>query len=495
MLRQLNMAAADLGASGGRVVLGRFDGVRLDIEPIHRFPNIPVRAAGVLYWDILHLYEEIRQGFAATASAHGPVRSIGVDAWGNDFGLLGRNGDLLANPVHYRDDRTLGMMDEVFSRVPRQSVYERTGVQFMRFSGLYQLFSVFLRRDSTADAAHTFLLIPDLILYFLTGQRNTEFTDATTTQMFTPRDMDWDRELLELLGIPSRLFTSIIQPGSVIGELDRRNADELGLAGAKVVAVAEHDTASAVAAVPAHNEDFVYISSGTWSLVGIEVSAPIINDAALRYNFTNEGGVEGTFRFLKNVMGLWIVQQCRDFWRRSGQEFTYADLDRAAQDAEPFCCYLDPDDELFAAAEDMPGAIRRFCRETGQTPPSSVGEHIRCVLEGLALKYRMVLDEIEEIRGRAYSTIHVVGGGAQNELLCAFTANATGRRVLAGPTEATAIGNIGVQAIALGELSGVGELRDVVRSSFACAEYSPSQTVEWDEAYGRFKEILIRRGG
>jgi rhamnulokinase len=494
MANHLNMIAADLGASSGRVVLGGFDGEKISIRETNRFHNIPVGTNGTLYWDILYLYREIRQGFKIAANEAGNgISSIGIDTWGNDFGLLDRNGRLLSNPVHYRDNRTLEMMEKVFEKVPRDSVFKQTGIQFMRLNGLYQLFSMFYNQEPPAKMAETLLLIPDLLVYFLTGVKMSEFTNATTTQMFNPNTMDWARELLCSLGVNEKIFTGIVRPGTIIGKLTRENAVESGLKDTRMVAVAEHDTGSAVVAVPADGEDFVYISSGTWSLMGVEERQPVINDLTFQYNFTNEGGVFGTFRLLKNVMGLWIVQECKRYWDNTGEEYSYAQLEDMAWRSEPFKCFIDPDDDLFLNPGDMPLNIARFCRETGQKPPETIGQYVRCIMESLALKYRYVLDRIEEITGKIYDTIHIVGGGAKDGMLCSFIASAAGIRVVAGPVEATAIGNIAVQAMALGEIGSLREARQIIRNSFPVKVYVPEMQNSWNDAYAKFMKLVTKR--
>jgi len=423
----LNLIAADLGASGGRVILGKFNGRTIDIQELNRFSNVPVSANGTLYWDILSLYRGVREGLTAAQSRMDGIDGIGIDGWGNDFALLDRNGRLLAKPVHYRDDRTLGMMEKVFERVPREQIYRQTGIQFMRFNGLYQLFSLFYNNDPITGIIGTFLLIPDLLVYFLTGSKISEFTNATTTQMFSPHSMDWAKDLLGNLGIPGDIFIPAVKPGTAVGGLTRGNACETGLSNAKVIAVAEHDTASAVAATPAEDDGFVYISSGTWSLMGVELKEPVISDLTYRYNFTNEGGACGTFRLLKNVMGLWIIQECRRCWERRGQKYTFAQLEEAASHAAPFRYFIDPDDDVFASPDDMPAGIAGFCRDTGQDPPETAGGYVRCVMESLALKYRFVFERIEKITGKTYNKIHIVGGGVKDRMLCGFTACSTGK--------------------------------------------------------------------
>jgi sugar (pentulose or hexulose) kinase len=494
---QEKFLAFDLGASSGRAVLGTLENDRLALEEIHRFTNGPVAVHGTLYWDVLRLFDEMQQAMSLYAHSHGSELSgIGVDTWGVDFGLLSRDGALLSNPVHYRDKRTDGMMEEVFKRVPREEVYNQTGIQFMQLNTLYQLFSLVLNKSPLLEVADTLLMMPDLFNYFLTGVKSAEFTEATTSQFYNPRSETWAISLLERLGIPTKIMPEIVPPGTILSKLSPHIAEEVGLAQVNVVSPACHDTGSAVAAVPAEDThpypskggDWAYLSSGTWSLIGIEVKEPIINEQSLQFNFTNEGGVGGTYRFLRNVAGLWLVQECRRIWERSGQSLSYQQLVNLAAEAKPFIAFVDPDHSSFLNPPDMPVAIVEFCERTGQSKPATKGEIIRCALESLALKYRAVLEMISQIRG-PIKKLHIVGGGTQNTLLCQFTANATNLPVIAGPIEATAIGNIMVQAIALGCLPSIAEGRKLIRQSFDLVEYQPQEQDAWDEAYQRFVKI------
>jgi rhamnulokinase len=486
----LNFAAIDLGAENGRVMLGRFDGGTLRLEAAHRFPNAPVRAAGTLYWDILRLWADIQQGLAACAQrAGGPITSVGVDTWGLDFGLLGRDSQLLGNPVHYRDERTQGMMDEAFRRAPREEIFERTGIQFMPINTLYQLLSLAVRESPALEAASRLLTIPDLFNFWLSGEQANEFTNATTTQCYNPRASDWAWSLLDRMGIPARIFGRIVQPGTILGPLRPALAVELGLGQTRVIAPATHDTGSAVAAVPFQGPDAIYLSSGTWSLMGVELPAPLINERSLAYNFTNEGGVAGTVRLLKNIMGLWLVQECRRSWASQGAEYSYAQLTQLAEQAPAFASLVVASDERFLAPGDMPARIQAFCRETGQPVPETAGSMIRCALESLALEYRWVAERLDELTGKRLETIHIIGGGAQNTLLNQFTADATGRTVAAGPVEATALGNVLVQTMAGGHLACLADGRDLIRRSFPVQTYAPGATDAWEAAYHRYLRI------
>jgi rhamnulokinase len=494
MSGQSSFLAFDLGAESGRAMLGQFDGERVRLSQVHRFPNGPVRLPDGLHWDVLRLWTEIKRGLALTVEAHGAgLASVGLDTWGVDFGLLDRDGALVSNPYHYRDDRTDGMVEEAWRRVPRAEIFECTGIQFMQLNSVYQLLAMVVNDSPALGIADTFLTMPDLFNYWLTGRKVCEFSNATTTQCYDPRAGDWAWPLLERLGIPSRIFPEIVPTATVIGELLPAVIEEVnvpGLAGLPVIAPACHDTGSAVAAVPAAGADFVYISSGTWSLMGAELQEPAINEKSLAFDFTNEGGVGGTFRFLKNIMGLWLVQECRRMWAREGEVFSYDELTRMAAEAAPLQALVDPDCAEFLKPGDMPSRLRAFCEKTGQPVPQSNGEVVRCALESLALKYRWILERLEEILGRRLEPIHIVGGGSQNRLLNQFAADATGRVVVTGPVEATAVGNVIVQMMALGQIGSLEEGRRIVRNSFEVASYEPTGRPEWDDAYSRFLAIV-----
>src|SRR5262245_2473312 len=426
------LLAFDLGAESGRGVLGLFDGSRLRLEVVHRFPNEPVRTLETLHWDVLRLYGEMLQALRRGPADFGDVDSVGVDTWGVDFALLGRGGTLLGNPRHYRDPHTEGIVEEAFTRVPRLEVFRQTGIQFMRFNTLFQLLALQRDRSPLLDLAETLLFMPDLFNFFFTGIKVNEFTDASTSQMYDPTARSWAHRLLKAFGLPAQILGTIVQPGTVLGPLRPAVVNETGLQPVPVVAPASHDTGSAVAAVPAQGNSWAYISSGTWSLMGVELPGPVINDQVLRYNFTNEGGVGGTIRFLKNIGGLWLVQECRRAWERTGQNLGYEELTRLAEDARPFVSLVDPDDPSFMLPSNMPAALAQYCRQTGQPAPAEPGAIVRCALESLALRYRWVLERLEELNGRRFDVIHVVGGGSQNTPLCQLTADACDRPVLAG---------------------------------------------------------------
>ena len=483
--------AVDLGAESGRAVLGRFEGERMTLEEVHRFPNRPVRLPDGLHWDVLRIIGEVKDGLAKAARSPERIESLGVDAWGVDFALLDRDGSLISNPYHYRDPRTEGMDERAFDRMPKEEIYGVTGVQFLPINTLYQLLA--MEGSPLLGTAQTLLLIPDLIGYWLTGERACEFTIASTTQLCDARSGGWARDLMEKMGFPTHIFGEIIPPGTELGPLLPEVAEEIGVKeGFPVTAVASHDTASAVVAVPAESENFAYISSGTWSLVGVELPEPAIAPEGMHANFTNEGGFGGTTRFLKNVMGLWILQECRRSWAREGRDYSYEELTRLAEAVPAAGALLDPDHPTFLPPGEMPGRIRRFCRETGQSPPEEPGEVVRCVLESLALKYRWVLERAEEITGRRAEVVHVVGGGVRNTLLCQLTADATRRPVRAGPVEATALGNLMVQAYARGYLGSLEEIRVAVRGySEDVRDYQPKGSAdEWEESYERLQRAM-----
>jgi rhamnulokinase len=475
----VRVLAVDLGAESGRVIQIGFNSQQFTQEEIHRFPNIPVSAGGTLYWDVLRLWGDITTGIhKAPAGAAG----VGMDTWGVDFALLDRNGSLLSNPVHYRDSGKNGMFEWVFERVPRRTVFERTGIQFMILNGLYQLSHLVNAQSPLLDAAETMVTIADLFNYWLSGTRGCEFTMATTLQTYNPRTAAWDFDTLSACGIPTRLFPDIVQPGTQIGEYH----------GIPVIAPACHDTGSAVVAVPTTTPDYAYISSGTWSLIGLEVNEPVINDESYEANLTNEGGVNGTFRLLKNVMGLWLAQQCRANWHEQGTDYSYDQLAAEAIKGQSFRSLVDPDDPTFLPPGDMPARIRDFCRKTGQMTPETVADTMRTVYESLALKYRLVLEHLIHLTGRTVERIHIIGGGSQNALLNQMTADATGRLVVAGPPEATALGNGIVQLIALGEVDSVAQAREILSRTVGTKHYEPNraEAAAWDDAYERFKPLV-----
>ena len=484
----IQLLAFDFGASSGRAMLGRYDGTRIELEEIHRFSNDPVQVGDTLFWDVLRLFYEIKQGLIKSKSK-GPIDSLGIDTWGVDFGLIDERGYLLENPVHYRDARTQGIMEKVFEIVPKAELYERTGTQMIYFNTLFQLFALKTRRPELLGRAAKMIQTPDLFTYLLTGLQQSERTIASTGQMLNAVTGEWDLDLLTRLGIPTGILCPIVDPGTMGLPISDAICKELGINPIPVVAVASHDTASAVVAVPAGTEDFVYISSGTWSLMGIESPTPLINEKSYSYNFTNERGYDGTTRFLKNIMGLWLIQESRRQWIREGAEVSFGDLEKEALACEPFQCLIDPDDDTLAAPGDMPTRIRELCSKTGQHVPVGRGEVVRCIYESLALKYCVSMRQIEEVTGRKYPNLHVVGGGTKDGLLSQFTANATGSHVIAGPIEATALGNMAVQLMAQGVIHSLTEARKVIAASFELKHYEPADSAVWEAALVLYRTI------
>ncbi len=499
--------AFDLGAESGRALLGQLADERLHLSEMHRFENKPVRVprglnesrGSTLHWDALRLWRDIQLGLRKTASEHDLV-SLGIDTWGVDFGLLDRDGALLGNPVHYRDNRTDGVMEAAFERVPRAKIFEQTGIQFLTFNTLYQLLALAQQNSPSLDVAERLLFMPDLFNYWLTGRAVNEQTIASTSQFYDPRTGGWATELLDAFSLLPRLLGDIVPAGTILGELLPSVAEDfdiqVGNRSPQIIAPACHDSGSAVVAVPATGNDFAWISSGTWSILGVETDAPLITDEALRYNLSNEGGVYGTTRLLRNVAGLWPVQQCLRTWRRAGRTFTYDDLTEMARQATPLRSIIDPDDSSFAKPGDMPARIADYCVRVGQPVPENEGALVRCVLEGLALKYRWVLARLESLLNKRLDPIHIVGGGTQNRLLSQLTADATCRTVITGPVEATAIGNLLVQMIATGHLASLAEARELVSRSFETETFEPSkERGAWDEAYGRLEAMVGVEGG
>jgi rhamnulokinase len=492
MRETTNFLAIDIGASSGRVMVGCWDGQRFDLRELYRFANHPLEQHGHLFWDASQLWQEIKTGIKAYAAQHDqPLAGIGIDTWAVDFGLLDAAGRLLGNPYHYRDGRTIGVARQVDQRISPQRLYARTGIQRLPFNTLYQLVSMQLSNDQQLAAAETLLLIPDLFHYWMTGKKVAEYTNATTTQFFDAQERRWATDVLDALNLPSRMLPPLVTPGTILGDLLPEVQAEVGLRrSVPVIASATHDTASAVAAIPGLDERSAYISSGTWSLVGVETTAPILNEQARLLNFTNEGGVDGTIRFLKNVGGLWLLQACQRQWQREGQTFTWPELVEMAEAAPPLRSLVDPDAPDFLNPNDMPAALRAYCRRTSQPEPTSVGALVRCCLESLALKYRWVVVALEQATGRALDTIRMVGGGSQNAFLCQLTADACRKRVIAGPVEATALGNMLVQAVACGHLPNIRIGREAVAASVPQAVFEPRASGDWDAACVSFDALV-----
>jgi rhamnulokinase len=487
--RSLRLAAVDVGAESGRVLVGTFDGGRLTLEDVHRFPNVPVTVAGTLHWDALRLFGDITTGLRK-AGAAGDVASVAVDTWGVDFGLIDERGRLLANPVHYRDARTDGMVERAFGRVPKDEIYGVTGIQFMAINTVYQMLAMAEAGDPLLRHADRLLMMADLFAHFLSGASVAEYTLASTSQALDARARDWARPLLECLGIPTGLLPEIVGPGTVVGGLVGDLAAAPGLADTRVVLPGSHDTASAVAGTPLASPSTAYLSSGTWSLIGLEIPQPVISEVTLAANLTNEGGVGGTIRLLRNVVGLWLVQESRRALWPDHEAPTYEKLAGLAETASPFTAFIDPDDERFLRPGDLPARVREFCIETGQPVPPDTATLIRILLESLALRYAAAIDQLAAASGHPIDGLQIVGGGSNHRLLCRLTAGATGLPVRAGPVEATAIGNLAVQAIAAGELSTIAEARELAARSFTITTYEPSG--DWVAARERFTALCAR---
>lgn len=491
MSNAIKMLAIDLGASNGRAILGILEDEKLTIQEVHRFSNDPVMVNGNLYWDILRLFHEIKQGILnCVRLGHRDIQSIAVDTWGVDFGLLDSKDNLLGNPYHYRDKRTGGMMEKLQKLISKEELYNITGIEFMWFNTILQLYSMKRENSSLLKEAKTLLLTPDLLNYFLSGVKTTEYSIASTTQLLDAYTKCWSDKVIDQLDLPREIFTDIIPSGTIIGELTEELSTELGIQNLRVIAVAGHDTQSAIAAVPTEDEDFAYISCGTWSLMGFESNQPIINEKSMDLSVTNEGGVGGKITVLKNIMGLWLIQECKRYWDNEGQGCTFAELDEKVIHAKPFISFVDPDDVSFIAPGNMPERIREYCRKTGQPVPETKGEVVRCITQSLALKYRLTVEKLEDLLGKKLPVIHMVGGGIKDKLLCRFTAEATGRSVIAGPIEASSIGNILVQAMALGKIKDLKQIRNIVKASFPIVTYTPTEKELWDKAYVVYKEII-----
>ena len=476
--------AIDLGAESGRAMLATLSCGRIQLDEIHRFPNGPIQENDSLRWDFGKLMADVKDGLrACVREAGGRIAGIAVDSWGVDFALLDEAASLIENPYHYRDARTDGMLAEAFKRMPRRDIFEHTGIQFMQINALYQLLSMRLKGDPALTRTKHLVFIADLVAYYLCGRIFAEYTLAGTSQMMNMRTGRWSEEIFQGLDLPMGIMPEVVQPGTVVGRLTDEVAGEIGCEPIPIIAAGSHDTASAVAAVPGEGARWAYISSGTWSLMGVELSRAIVTEKSFGYDFTNEGGVEGTIRLLKNIMGLWVVQECRRQWKREGDDYSYAQLTDVARAARPFAARVDPNNPTFLAPGDMPAKINAALSQAGQQPLTDRGELVRSVLEGLAFAYRQTLERIEDITGMTIEVIHIVGGGTQNELLNQFAANATGRPVITGPIEATSLGNILIQARAVGQVDSLRTIRAIVRNSFPIQRYAPQDAAAWETEY------------
>ena len=484
------LLAFDYGASSGRGIIGEFDGNKITLKEVHRFSNDPVIIGETMYWDVLRLFFEMKQGMTKAKLAGG-FDSIAVDTWGVDFGLIDENGNLLENPVHYRDERTVGMIEKALERIDRDRFYQITGIQFMELNTVFQLLAIKEQRSELLERADKMLLMPDLFNYFLTGEKAAEYSIASTTQMLDAKTGDWSEELLECLDLPKRILPTIVPTGTVVGKIQKSICEELGFENAPdVVAVAGHDTQCAMASVPARSEDFLFISCGTWSLFGTELDEPIINETSYQLNVTNEGGYKQKTSFLKNIIGLWLVQESRRQWIREGQELGFGELEVMASKAEGLKCFIDTDAPEFGTPGNIPKRIRAYCERTGQYIPQTAGEIVRCINDSLALKYDDTKKALEACTGKTYPAIYMVGGGIQSKMLCELTANACGCDVFAGPIEATVYGNIVLQLLATGEIKTMQEARNVVAASEGVVKYTPQEQASWQEAKKRYQEVI-----
>ena len=481
--------AFDFGASSGRAIIGCFDGDKITLEEVHRFSNDPVSVDGTVYWDVLRLFYEIKQGIIKAKIAGG-FDSIGIDTWGVDFGLIDSEGKLMENPVHYRDARTVGLVDEAFKTMPKEKLYGITGIQFMELNTLFQLISLKKYRPWMLERADKMLFMPDLFGYMLTGKMCAEYSIASTSQLIDLDKKTWSKEILDAFGIKESVFAPLVQPGTVLGELSKEVCEECGVDPVPVISVCGHDTQSAITSVPCEDGDFAFLSSGTWSLFGTELDKPIVNETSMNINITNEGGFDGSTGFLKNIIGLWLIQESRRQWKREGKEYSYADLEKLALAAEPFKCFIDPDAPEFVPHGNIPERVREFCRKTGQYVPETVGEIMRCIYESLAMKYRLTFEKLRECTERDYPVIHVIGGGTKDGLLCQMTANSCDRTVKAGPIEATVMGNVAVQLMSDGSVKNIGQARKIVADSSELKTFEPKDTDKWAEAYKDFLKVV-----
>ncbi len=491
-MKEKRVLAFDYGASSGRAIIGTFDGEKIKLEEVHRFSNDPVMIGDTMYWDTLRLYYELKQGMVKAKLAGG-FDSIGIDTWGVDFGMIDKDGRLLENPIHYRDARTVGLIEESFKLIDREKFYGITGLQFMEFNTAFQLLSIVRERPEIFDRVDKILLTPDLFGYFLTGEKNAEFSIASTTQLMDAYTGKWSKEVLDALGVPERILPEIIPCGTKVGKVLPAIKEELGLENdVDVIAVAGHDTQSAMVSVPTQEKDFIFMSCGTWSLFGTELDKPLINETSSKLDITNESGYGGRISFLKNIIGLWMIQESRRQWIREGKEYSFGELEKMAEAAEPLKCFVDTATPEFNPAGNIPRRIREYCKRTGQYVPQTEGEIVRCINQSLAMKYRNTIIQIQECTGKEYPVIYMLGGGIQSHMLCQLTADACGREVSAGPIEATVYGNIALQLMATGEIRDINEARRVIAASEPIAHYQPQDTEVWDKAYETYLEVIAK---
>jgi len=491
-MNKQHFLAFDIGASSGRAILGTLANDKLELNEVHRFINQMQLINGHYFWNIFSLFNELKAGLKKCIREFGvQPESIGIDTWGVDFVHLNKEGLILSLPFAYRDSRTNTSMEDLFQVIPQEEVYAQTGIQFMQFNSLFQLFSMVKDQSSLLEITDSILFMPDALNYLFSGIKRSEFSIASTSQMIVPGTCNWNYDLIKKAGIPAKILQEIILPGTILGNIQDEVAAETGSKTVPVIAVAGHDTGSAIVSVPSILNNFVYLSSGTWSIMGIESEHPIISEQTHQLNFTNEGGVDGTTRFLKNIMGMWLIQETQRIWADQGISYTWPEMVELARNSEPFKFLINPDDPMFLNPRDMTLAIRDFCYQTAQGTPVNHAEVVRCIYDSLSLKYRYTLEQIREVTAQPIEIIHIIGGGANNHFLNQLTADATGLRVIAGPTEATAIGNILIQARALGYVGSVNEIRQIIAGSFDLVQFNPTNDLDWESAYNRYLEIMV----
>jgi len=486
----MNLLAIDLGAESGRSILGTLKDDKIELKELTRFPTGINQIRGRSHWDVVRLFEEMKKALAYCANKENvKIDVFGIDTWGVDFGLFAKDGTMLSTPYAYRDSHTNGILEKAFKVMPKEKIYELTGIQFMQFNTIFQLYAMKLNKSQLFDITDKLLFIPDIFNYWFTGEKKCDFSFATTSQLYNPKRKAWEPELFREFDLNIRMMPEILEPGEIIAKLDPAICKETGINQMPVVAVASHDTGSAIAAIPAEGEDFAYISSGTWSLMGIESRVPIINEKTAKYNLTNEGGVEHTFRILKNISGLYLLQQCRKSWSAK-KEYDYSELMQIGMDAKPFQFLMDADAHDFLNPVDMPEAIVNYCKRTGQKAPEAHADFVRLIFESLALKYRYVFHQLKEVSTKPINKIHIIGGGSKNKFLCQLTADACGVPVIAGPAEGTAIGNLMVQALAMKAVKSLADMRKVIRNSFEFETYTPKNTADWDKVWEKYVSLI-----
>ena len=486
---QKKFLAIDLGATSGKAILGKVENGSLELTEIHHFPNIIIEINGRMYWNLFYLYNEILKSLKKVKANQVDIQSVGIDTWGVDFVCFGKDGEPLRMPYSYRDTMTFGAPDKLFNIIPKKEVYRKTGIQIMNINSLFQLFTQYRNKSSIYSIIDKIMFMPDALAYLLTGKMVTEYTIASTSQMINPYNKTFDTSLLDVIGLSEDNFAPIVMPGTVIGKLSEGVEQQTNLSNVSVVAVAGHDTASAVLATPAENENFAYLSSGTWSLMGIESKDPVINDETSSLNFTNEGGADGSIRLLKNICGMWLIEQCKKEWEKDG-ELSYDEIVNAAEKATQFKCFINPDSHCFVSPVSMINSIQQYCKETNQYIPQTMGEIARCIYESLAFRYKQVLTNLQKLTDHTIETLHIIGGGSKNKLLNSYTANAIGLPVVAGPSEATAIGNILLQAKVAGLVKNKNEMRQIVKKSVQLESFTPNMDNNWSNQYEEYLKVF-----